>query len=170
MDINKGDKMKTKTTLTAIVMVIIVGIFTLFAEEAELPDMGGRPWVVDIEKITVENEDFQIARWTGINLQMTLMAIPVGGEIGLENHSDIDQFLRIEEGKARVVMGFTEDLLFFDKEVEDDWAILVPAGYWHNVINIGDEPLKLYSIYAPPEHPEGIRFETYEEAKEAHDH
>jgi mannose-6-phosphate isomerase-like protein (cupin superfamily) len=96
------------------------------------------------------------------------MSIPVGGEVGLEMHDDRDQFLRLESGKARVQMGPEKDDLRFDREIEDDWVILVPAGSWHNVTNLGDEPLKLYSLYAPPEHPKGTVHKTKAESDAAH--
>ncbi len=118
-------------------------------------DMGGQPWVVNIEDLTTENDTFRTAKWTGTNLQMTVMSIPVGEDVGLEVHGDIDQFLRVEKGKARVEMGDKEDNLDYSEEAEDDFAIFVPAGKWHNIVNVGDEPLKLYSIYAPAEHPKG---------------
>ena len=86
---------------------------------------------------------------------MTLMTIQPGHDIGLEVHEDGDQFLRVEAGTAQVLMGPSEHDLPFDREVGDDWAILVPAGTWHNIINIGDVPLKVYAIYGPPEHPHG---------------
>lgn len=130
-------------------------------------DYGGQPYVVNIEEITTANDKFRVAKWTGSNMQMTLMSIPAGGEVGLEVHDDHDQFLRIEQGKAKVVMGASEDNLDFEKEAEDDFAIFVPAGSWHNIINTGEEDLRLYSIYAPAEHPKGTIHETYEEAMEA---
>lgn len=130
-------------------------------------DYGGQPYVVNIEHITKENDKFRVAKWTGSNMQMTLMSIPVGGEVGLEVHTDHDQFLRIEQGNAKVVMGPAEDNLDFEKEAEDDFAIFVPAGTWHNIINTGQEDLRLYSIYAPAEHPKGTIHETYEEAQAA---
>ena len=133
-------------------------------------DMGRTPWVVDIEEITVENTDFRIARWTGEYLQMTLMSLKPGEEIGLELHDDIDQFIRIEQGQGRVVMGKSRAALTFDKEVEGDWAILIPAGYWHNVINTGDVDLKLYSLYAPPEHPAGTVHATFADSEADHHH
>ena len=152
-------------------------IFLLFAcgeqktvGETVTEDMGKKPWVVDIEAITLSNSDFLFAAWTGKFLQMTLMSIPPGGEIGLEMHSDIDQFIRIEKGEARVLMGKSKDDLSFDEPVKDDWVVLIPAGYWHNVINTGNKELKLYSIYAPPEHAFGTRYKTYEEAEEHHHH
>lgn len=133
----------------------------------DLQDYGTEPYVVNIEELTTDNDKFRVAKWTGANLQMTVMAIQPGGEVGLEVHNDHDQFLRIEQGTAKVVMGPAEDDLSFEKEAEDDFAIFVPAGTWHNIINTGDEPLKLYSIYAPGEHPKGTIHETYEEAMEA---
>lgn len=134
-------------------------------------DYGAEPYVLDIEEATLANENFRTAKWTGTHLQMTLMNIPVGGEVGLEKHGHIDQFLRIEQGKARVLMGPEKEDLSFEKEVEDDWAIFVPAGTWHNILNIGDEDLKLYSIYSPAEHPHGTIHKTFEESEEAeHDH
>ena len=128
---------------------------------------GKKPYVVDIEELTTKNKNFRTAEWTGEFLQMTTMSIAVGGEVGLEIHKDTDQFLRIEAGKARVLMGKTKDKFDFEKEAEDDDAIFVPSGYWHNILNIGDEPLKLYSIYAPPHHPVGTVHETYEAAMAA---
>lgn len=131
-------------------------------------DHGKKPYVVNIEDLTVQNTNFRTASWTGQYLQMTLMSVEVGGEIGAEIHDDTDQFLRIEQGRARVVMGDTADnLTDFVAEAEDDFAIFVPAGKWHNIINIGDEPLKIYSIYAPAHHPFGTVHETKEEADEA---
>lgn len=133
-----------------------------------MQDHGPDPYVVDIEDATLSNDTFRTALWTGAHLQLTVMSIPVGGEVGLEMHDDRDQFLRIESGKARVQMGPERDDLRFDREVEDDWVILVPAGSWHNVTNLGDEPLKLYSLYAPPEHPKGTVHKTKAESDAAH--
>jgi len=120
-----------------------------------LKDYGAAPLVVNIDDYTLSNENFRTTLWTGEYLQVTLMAIPVGGEVGLELHNDIDQFLRIEEGSAEVLMGDKEDELTYKRTASEDDAIFVPAGKWHNVINTGDKPLKLYSIYAPQEHPHG---------------
>jgi mannose-6-phosphate isomerase-like protein (cupin superfamily) len=132
--------------------------------ETTMRDQGPEPYVVDIEEATLANETFRTSLWTGEHLQLTVMSIPVGGEVGLEMHDDLDQFLRIESGKARVQMGPARDDLPFDRQIEDDWVILVPAGSWHNVTNIGDEPLKLYSLYAPPEHPKGTVHQTKAES------
>jgi len=128
---------------------------------------GKKPYVVDIEELTTENRNFRTAEWTGEFLQLTTMSIEIGGEVGLEIHKDTDQFLRIEAGRAKVLMGKTKENLDFETEAKDDDAIFIPTGYWHNIINIGEEPLKLYSIYAPPHHPAGTVHETYAVAMEA---
>ena len=133
-------------------------------------DYGNDPYVVNIEDITTENTNFRTAKWTGKFLQMTLMSIEVGGEVGLEVHHDTDQFLRVESGKAKVVMGPDEDTVTFEETAEDDFAIFVPSDTWHNIINVGDEPLKLYSIYAPPHHDHSTIHETYDIAMEAEEH
>ncbi len=135
-----------------------------------MQDHGPNPYVVNIEALTLQNETFRTAAWTGSSMQMTLMTIQPGSEIGLEVHDDHDQFLRIEQGTARVEMGPTETELQ-TWEAEDDFAIFVPAGTWHNIINTGNEPLKLYSIYAPPEHAHGTVHQTKEIADAAgHNH
>lgn len=138
--------------------------------DRELTDEGPNPFVTDIEADTLANDAYRTTRWTGSNIQMTLMSIEPGGEIGLEVHTHGDQFLRVEAGTARVQMGPTEDDLPFDREVGDDWVILVPAGAWHNVTNIGDVPLKLYAIYGPPEHPAATVHATKAEADEDEHH
>lgn len=126
-------------------------------------DYGKEPYVVNIEDITKENNKFRVAKWTGDNLQLTVMSVEPGCDIGLEAHEGIDQFLRIEDGQARVEMGPTEGEVTFTENVEDDYAILVPAGTWHNIINTGDKPLKVYSIYAKPEHAHGTIHATPED-------
>lgn len=138
----------------------------------DITDNGPKPYVVDIEKLTKANENFRTAAWTGTYFQMTLMTIPVGGDVGLEVHPDTDQFLRLEQGKAKVMMGATKDSLDQEWDAEDDFAIFVPAGTWHNIVNAGDEPLKLYSIYAPVHHPFATVHETQadSEAAEAAEH
>ena len=128
-------------------------------------DHGKEPFVVDIEGYTKENENFRTTIWTGEKLQVTVMTIPVGGDIGLEIHQGIDQFLRIEDGKGLCQMGPAEDELTFEVEVKDDDAIFVPADTWHNVTNTGEEPLKLYTIYAGPDHVPGTIHETQEDAE-----
>ena len=118
-------------------------------------DYGPEPFVVNIEEITKANNTFRTALWTGEHLQLTLMSIPVGESIGLEIHPDTDQFLRLEQGEGLVQMGKDKNNLSFQKRVSNNLAFVVPAGTWHNLINIGNIPIKLYSIYAPPKHPRG---------------
>ena len=140
-------------------------------KDDQLRDEGPNPFVTDIEAETLANENYRTTRWTGSNIQMTLMNIEPGHDIGLEVHPDGDQFLRVEAGTARVQMGPAEDDLPFNREVGDDWVILVPAGMWHNVTNIGDESLKVYAIYGPPEHPHGTVHPTKTDADaDEHDH
>lgn len=131
-----------------------------------MQDHGATPYVVNVEELTLANENFRTAAWTGNNLQMTLMTIQPGDDIGLEVHDDHDQFLRIEQGSARVEMGPSQNELH-TWEAADDYAIFVPAGVWHNVINTGDGALKLYSIYAPAEHPHGTIHTTKADADAA---
>lgn len=126
----------------------------------KLKDYGPEPFVIDIDEATKRNNTYRTALWTGENLQVTLMSIPVGGDIGLEVHPKVDQFIRIEEGEGIVKMGNRKDRLNYQKRVYDDFAIMIPAGKWHNVINTGRQPLKLYAIYAPPEHPFGTVHKT----------
>ncbi|MCL2289493.1 MAG: cupin domain-containing protein [Bacteroidetes bacterium] len=140
------------------------------ATNVVLQDYGAEPTVLDIDAYTMANDNFITALWTGTQLQVTLMSIPVGGEIGLEQHPDNDQFLRIEDGQGKVMMGDTEESLTFTQMVKADFAIFIPAGKWHNLINIGDRPLKLYSVYAPAEHPHGAVYKTFEEAEAAEHH
>jgi len=135
-----------------------------------LRDYGPQPYVVDIERATAQNDTFRTALWTGTYLQLTLMSINGGDQIGLEMHPDVDQFIRIEEGQGLVKMGNSKDTLDYQANLYDGYAALIPAGIWHNVINTGPTPLKLYSIYAPPEHPWGTVHRTKQEAEEAQRH
>lgn len=132
-----------------------------------LTDHGKQPFVVNINQAARQNNTFRTAIWTGKHLQVTLMSINVGEDIGLENHPNTDQFLRIEEGQGLVQMGKRKDQLNFARHVYDDSAIMVPAGTWHNITNTGHIPLKLYSIYAPPEHPFGTVHRTKADAEAA---
>ncbi len=132
-----------------------------------LTDYGPKPFVTNIEQATKQNNNFRTALWTGNHLQLTLMSINAGEDIGLERHPNLDQFLRIEQGQGLVKMGTSKDNLDFRRKVSDDYAIFVPAGTWHNIINTGKKPLKLYSIYAPPQHPKGTVHKTKKEAMAA---
>lgn len=130
-------------------------------------DYGPQPFVVDINKATINNDTYRTALWTGNHLQLTLMSINPGEDIGLEIHPDTDQFLRIESGQGVVQMGNSKENLFFQQNVYDDFAILIPSGTWHNVVNTGKTPLKIYSIYAPPHHPMGTVQQTKAQAEAA---
>lgn len=139
-------------------------------EEIKLKDYGPDPFVVNIEKATKQNDTFRTALWTGKYLQLTLMSINVGEDIGLERHRDRDQFIRIEEGEGVVKMGNSKEKLDFERRVYDDYVIFIPAGKWHNLINTGHKPIKLYSIYAPPEHPHSTVHKTKEIAQASESH
>ena len=132
-----------------------------------IKDYGPEPFVINITKATKQNNNYRTALWTGCHLQVTLMCIRVGEDIGLEIHPDLDQFIRIEQGQGLVMMGNRRDRLNFQEKVCDDYAIVIPAGTWHNLINTGNIPLKLYSIYAPPQHPRGTVHETKADAQAA---
>ncbi|NSA20582.1 mannose-6-phosphate isomerase-like protein (cupin superfamily) [Clostridium saccharobutylicum] len=125
-----------------------------------LQDYGPQPYVVNINKATKQNNNFRTALWTGEHIQVTLMSINVGDDIGLEIHPNVDQFIRIEDGQGLVKMGKNKENLDFQARASDDFAIMIPAGTWHNVINTGNKPLKVYSIYAPPQHPHGVVHKT----------
>jgi len=135
-----------------------------------MADHGPEPFVTDIEAATLRNGAFRTTLWTGTHLQLTLMCLQPEEEIGLEVHHDIDQFLRVEQGAGRVVMGPTRDDLSFKRELADDDVVLVPAGWWHNVTNTGSGPLRLYSVYGPAEHEPGTVHLTKAEADAAEHH
>ena len=128
-------------------------------------DYGPEPFVMNINEVTKPNNNFRTALWTGNHLQVTLMSINVGESIGLEMHPDVDQFIRIEQGYGLVQMGNNKNNLNFERKVYDDFAIIIPAGKWHNLTNIGNVPIKLYSIYAPPNHPKGTIHRTKADAE-----
>jgi mannose-6-phosphate isomerase-like protein (cupin superfamily) len=115
-------------------------------------DIGPEPQSFDIERATKENSDYRSVAWSGRYLQVTLMSIPPGGEIGLEAHPQTDQFLRLDAGRGLVQMGASKDSLTFEKEVSNGWCVLVPAGTWHNITNTGTTPMQVYTIYAPAHH------------------
>jgi len=132
-------------------------------------DYGPNPFVIDISKATIANDTYRTVLWTGRKLQVALMSINPGDDIGLEVHPDNDQFLRIEKGIGVVQMGNSRDNLYFQQNVYDDYAVLVPAGTWHNITNTGKEPMKIYTIYAPPHHPYGTVHQTKAIAQESGD-
>lgn len=123
-----------------------------------------RGFVGNIEDLTEENEDFRRVLYTGHNLQLVVMAIGPGEEIGEEVHTDRDQFFRVEEGKGEVwIDGVCH-------EVERDYGVIVPQGARHNVKCTGHKPLRLYTIYGPPEHVDGTVHTSRKDAAAAHEH
>lgn len=129
-------------------------------------DHGPKPYATNIMHTARQNHNFRTAFWSGCHLQMTLMCIPVCGDIGVEMHSDTDQFIRVEEGQAIVRMGTCKDKLDFHYRLGVGDAVFVPSGTWHNVSNTGNCPLKLSSLYAPPKHPRGTIHHTKADAEE----
>lgn len=128
-------------------------------------------WTGDIEQLTLDNDTFRTVLFTGGHTQLTVMRLGPGEEIGWEAHPHLDQFLRIEAGRGRVEFGATESAVDETHEVGDGWAVIVPAGLWHNVVNMGDDDVKLYSLYSPPEHPDGTVHKTKADADaDEHDH
>lgn len=136
-----------------------------YNSKQEITDYGGEPLSVNIDRVTMMNRNYRRALWTGNQLQVTVMSIPVGGDIGLEIHPHTEQFIRIENGCALVVMGKNKEAPDIRRKINGGYAVIVPAGTWHNVINIGNVPLKLYSVYAPVQHPFGTVQETKESAE-----
>lgn len=121
-------------------------------------------FVDDIDRLTVENKDFRRVLYTGKHLQLVLMALRPGEEIGEEVHDDHDQFFRIEKGEGEVWIDGQRT------KIKADDAIIVPAGARHNVINTGDKKLKLYTVYGPPDHKDGIVRATKAEAEASEEH
>ena len=121
-------------------------------------------FVADIEKLTVENTDFRRVLYTGKSLQLVLMTLQPGEEIGAEVHEDHDQFFRIESGSGEVRIDGKAT------PIKDDDAVIVPAGARHNVVNTGDKPLTLYTLYGPPEHRDGVVHRTKAEADASEEH
>jgi mannose-6-phosphate isomerase-like protein (cupin superfamily) len=133
-------------------------------------DIGPQPQSFDIEGATQLNPNYRSVAWSGRYLQVTLMSIPVGGNIGLEVHPETDQFLRLEAGKGRVQMGAAQDKLTFEQDVSDGWCVLVPAGIWHNITNCGEVPMQVYTIYAPAHHqPDKVQVNAAAAQADKHD-
>ena len=115
-------------------------------------------FIDNIEEKTEQNNFFRQVLYTGKHTQLVVMSLLPGEEIGMEIHPQVDQFFRIEEGRAKVVIDGEEH------EVDEGFAIIVPAGSQHNLINTGSNPLKLYTLYSPPNHPDGTIHRTRAEA------
>ncbi len=120
-------------------------------------------YIVNIEKETNENTDYRRVLYTAKNSQLVVMSIEPGDDIGNEVH-ELDQFIRVEKGVAKAILNNGET----EYEMKDDFAIIVPAGTWHNIINTGDEQLKLYTVYSPPEHKDGTVHKTKADEQEEH--
>ena len=119
-----------------------------------------RGYCEDIEEATIANNDFRRVLYTGEHLQLVAMSLAPGEEIGEETHDDRDQFFRFEEGEGVVVIDGQEN------RVEDNYAVIVPAGSRHNVKNTSDEPLQFYTLYGPPEHKDKTVHQTREQAEQ----
>lgn len=120
--------------------------------------------VTNVSRQAMLNTDFRSTLWTGCFGQMTLMSVPVCSDIGLELHEDTDQMVRIEQGYALVKMGECKEHMDYSMRVSRGDVIFVPAGTWHNIINVGKCPLKVSSVYTPPHHPAGTVHHTKEDA------
>ncbi len=121
-------------------------------------------WIKNIEEVTLKNASFRAVLFTGKHLQLTVMSLAPGEEIGNEVHPNVDQFIRIEHGRGIVTLGREQSKIDEESEVKDDWAFIIPAGTWHNIKNTGEAELKLYSIYTPPNHPDGTVYQTKRQA------
>lgn len=119
-------------------------------------------YVVNIEEKTLENEYFRQVLFTGPNCQLVVMAIQPGEEIGMEVHPEHDQFIRFESGEGKVILDQKETL------VADGFAVVIPAGTMHNVINTSNEVMRLYTLYSPPEHKDGTTHKTKAEAMQVY--
>lgn len=122
-------------------------------------------FIDNIQKLTLENENFRKVLFTGKHSQLVVMSLKPGEDIGMEVHENVDQFLRIEMGEGKAVLDGEE------YELKDDFAVVVTAGTSHNIINSSEnEELKLYTVYSPPNHPEGTLHKTKAEADEYEKH
>jgi len=122
-------------------------------------------YVGHIEQLTLANNNFRQVLFTGEHCQLVVMCLQPGEDIGMEVHHNLDQFFRLDAGEAKVVMNGEE------RPVKDGDAIVVPAGTEHNLINTSSsEPLKLYTVYSPPNHPDGTVHATRAEAMAAEEH
>lgn len=125
------------------------------SSDGVMQDEGNRPYTLNLRRLAEQNENFRTALWTGKNLQLTVMNIPVGGEIGFERHDKVDQFIGIVSGYGEIIVEPSGIGRGYTSSLSGDYATIVPAGTRHNVRNTGKTPLKIYSIYTPPNHPYG---------------
>ena len=129
-------------------------------ERKESQDFGGKPCLIDVRNEVLSNQNFRKVIWTGEYLQATVMCIPAGGEIGLEMHDDLDQLVKVESGCANVYVGECKHHVKCLGKINSNYAVLIPAGTWHNIINACSCPLKVYTVYAPPNHAVGTIHKT----------
>ncbi len=120
-------------------------------------------YITNIEKATIENEDFRRVLYTSKNMQLVLMSLKPGEEIGEETH-ELDQFIRTEEGDGKVILDGVENVF------PSEHVVIIPAGTRHNIVNSGSTFMKLYTLYAPPEHRDGVIRHTKEEADANEEH
>ena len=130
-------------------------------DNTPIRDYGPEPLVVNLDAAARRNSTFRTALWTGEHLQAVLMSIAIGDDVGLEIHPEVDQMLGIVQGRGVARMGPGKDNLNITRQVTAGDAIFVPAGTWHDLVNTGGRALKLFTVYAPPEHPRG----TVQQAK-----
>ncbi len=136
----------------------------------QLTDYGPYPFATNMQQTAKNNSNFRTALWTGTHLQVTLMSLLPSEDIGLEQHNDLDQLIYIEQGRGIVMMGDDPNQPNFQQTVEQGHAFVIPAGKWHNLTNISSVPLKLFSIYAPVQHPKGTIHVTKTDAEAAEEH
>lgn len=132
-------------------------------------DYGPCAFTANIVGMARQNQNFRTAFWTGERLQMTLMSIPPCGEIGVEMHPNTEQFIRVEEGRGMVRMGACKEKLDVQHHLCAGDAVFVPCGTWHNVLNNGNSPLKLSSVYAPTQHARGTIHRTKADSEREED-
>lgn len=142
----------------------------LFNHFLNINDFGPEPFIVNINNAARKNMTYRTALWTGQYLQLTVMSIPVGESIGLEIHPETDQYIRIESGIGFAQMGNSKNNLNYQNQVCENDAVFVPAGTWHNITNIGNRPMQVSTVYAPPHHPHGTVHKTKEDAEREEHH
>ncbi|MBQ4101062.1 MAG: cupin domain-containing protein [Oscillospiraceae bacterium] len=133
-------------------------------------DYGDNPFSANIDMLTRQNPYFRTVLWTGKHLQLVLMRLRSGEAIGGEVHPRTDQFIKVVEGRAEVLMGKSADDISYKKIIGEGYMTIIPAGWYHNIKNIGGRSLRLYTIYAPPEHPAGTVHKTKKDAEQEHHH
>ena len=128
-------------------------------------DFGPHPYVLNVPQMTILNNNFRTAVWTGCNFQMTHMSLMPCQDIGAEIHQHTDQFIRVEQGQCMAMMGECAHQMNYQQCMNVGDAVFVPAGVWHNIVNTSRQPLKLSVMYAPPNHPYGTIHRTKADAE-----